>query len=90
MHIIHEQLADVLRCHFNPKPLVIAERFHFHRHEQTSGESINDYVAELRRLATHCDFGDYLQQALRDHLICEIHHENAQQRLLLEADLSLS
>ena len=83
------QLAEVLRRHFDPKPLVIMERFHFHRREQTSGESINDYMAELRRLATHCDFGDYLEQALRDRLVCGIRHENTQKRLLSEADLSL-
>ena len=47
-------------------------------------------MAELRRLATHCDFGDYLQQALRDRLVCGIRHENTQKRLLSEADLTLS
>ena len=26
------ELAETLRRHFDPKPLVIAERFHFHRH----------------------------------------------------------
>lgn len=85
-----KQLAEVLRRHFDPKPLIIAERFHFHRREQASGESINDYVAELRRLATHCDFGNYLEQALRDRLVCGIRHENTQKRLLSEADLSLT
>ena len=60
------ELSETLRSHFDPKPLMIAERFHFHRRNQASGESISEYVAELRRLATHCEFGDYLQQALRD------------------------
>ncbi len=40
--------------HFEPKPLVIAERFHFHRRSQAVDESIAEYVAELRRLTTHC------------------------------------
>ena len=43
-----------------------------------SGESISEYVAELRRLATHCEFADYLQQALRDRFVCGIQHENTQ------------
>ena len=72
------ELAKTLRRHFDPKPLVIAERFHFHRRNQASGESISEYVAELRRLATHCEFGDYLQQALRDRFVCGIRHENTQ------------
>ena len=32
--------------------------------ERAIGKSVADYEAELRRLATHCDFGEYLDQAL--------------------------
>ena len=42
------QLAELLRSHFDPKPLVIAERFHFHRRDQAPGKSISNYVTELR------------------------------------------
>ena len=59
------KLAKVLQCHFDPKPLVIAERFHFRRPNQAPGESVNDYMAELRQLAAHCNFGQYLTQALK-------------------------
>ena len=59
-----EDLSQVLQRHFEPKPLIIAERFHFHRRNQAAGETIAEYVAELQRLAAHCDFGDYLEEAL--------------------------
>jgi len=60
-------LADILKKHFKPKPFVIAERFTFHRRNQGPNESILEYMAELRQLATtHCEFEDYLNQALRD------------------------
>ena len=49
-----------------------------------------DYVAELRRLATYCKFGDYLDHALRDRLVCGIRSENIQKRLLIEAGLTLT
>ena len=42
------ELAEQLHCHFDPKPLVIAERFHFHKRAQASDESISNYVAKLR------------------------------------------
>ena len=42
------ELSETLRRHFDPKTLVIAERFYFHRRNQASGESISEYVAELR------------------------------------------
>ena len=54
-----DQLVAILKSHFEPKPVIIAERFHFHRRSQAMGESIAEYLAELRRLSTHCAFEDY-------------------------------
>ena len=79
----------ILKSHFEPKLLIIAERFHFHRRSQAMEESIGEYLAELRRLSTHCSFGDYLEQALRDRIVCGIRSENIQKRLLAEAELTL-
>ena len=84
------ELKEVLQRHFDPKPLVIAERFYFHSRSQAAGESIAEYVAELRRLATDCEFGEYLEQALRDRLVCGLKHEPTQKRLLSESTLSLA
>ena len=36
----------------------MAERFHFYRRDQSAGETISEYIAELRRLSTHCEFLD--------------------------------
>ena len=84
-----EDIVEVMKNHLNPKPLIIAERFKFHRRNQGENESISQYVAELRKLSEKCDFGDYLEQALRDRLVCGLVSEKIQQRLLSEADLSL-
>ena len=86
----YDELVQVLRDHYAPKPMVIAERFHFHRRNQQSGESIAEYIAELQKLALHCEFGDYLNQALRDRLVCGLLHNSIQKRLLAEADLTLA
>jgi len=47
-------------------------------------------MAELRRLATYCEFGAYLNDALRDHLVCELSNANIQKRLLSEDCLTLA
>jgi len=57
-------LADSLRQHFDPKPIVIAERYDFYKRDQAARERISEYLAELRRMATHCNFGNFLDQAL--------------------------
>jgi len=43
----YDALAQALTGHFEPKPLLIAERFYFYRCDQAPGESITDYIAEL-------------------------------------------
>ena len=85
-----DDLSDVLTKHFEPKLVVIAETFHFHRRSQATGESIAQYVADLRRLATDCKFGGYLSEALRDTLVCGLKSESTQKRLLAETDLTLA
>jgi len=82
-------LAELLKDHFQPKPLVIAERFTFHRRNQQREESVMQYLAELRRLATHCEFKDYLDEALRDRFVCGLNSEAIQKRLLTEDKLDL-
>ena len=83
-----EDLVKVLKTHFDPKPIVIAERFHFHKRVQHPGESLSEYVAELRRLATNCDFGTFLDDAIRDCFICGLNNESTQQYLLAQSDLT--
>ena len=83
-----EQLVEVLTKHFEPKPLVIAERFNFHRRSQRTGESAKNFAAELRRLTIHCEFGDHLNEALRDRFVCGLNNETIQKRLLTEKELT--
>ena len=49
-----------------------------------------DYLAELRRLATPCDFGEYLNEALRDRLVCGLCNESIQKRFLPEVGLKIT
>ena len=65
------------------------ERFYFYRRNQEPGESIADYIAELRRLSTHCNFeAAQLEEALRDRLVCGLRNEACQRRLLTKSDLT--
>ena len=85
----YAELEAVLKAHFQPKPLVIAERFRFYRRSQAAGESALDYIAELRRLAITCEFGEFLDQALRDRFVCGLVNESIQKKLLSEKELRL-
>ena len=86
----YADLEKALTDHYEPKPLIIAERFNFYKREQAAGESLTDYQAELRCLARTCEFGSFLNEALRDCLVVGMRSESIQRRLLTEANLTLA
>ena len=40
------------------------------------------FNAELWHLSIHCNFGAYLDEALRCHFVCGLHNKTTQKRLL--------
>ena len=81
-----DELARLLKEHYDPKPSAIVQRFNTRTRAQ--GESISAFVAALRDLALHCEYGETLSQMLRDGLVCGVNHEGIQRKLLAEKDLT--
>ncbi len=46
----YNDIVTVLKEHFSPKPIVIAERFRFHDRSQHETEAVAQYVAVLKKL----------------------------------------
>ena len=84
------QTPGTLQKHLLLRPLLIAKRFRFHKRNQFEGEPVSSYLAELKKLSLYCEFGTNLNDALRDRLVCGLHNELIQKRLLSEPDLSLA
>lgn len=82
------ELCEILKKHFSPKPIVIAERFRFHKRDQQMDESVKDFNVSLRKLSEFCDFGTNLKDALRDRFVCGLRNEGIQKKLLSIADLT--
>uniref|UniRef100_A0A8C3IEG0 CCHC-type domain-containing protein n=1 Tax=Chrysemys picta bellii TaxID=8478 RepID=A0A8C3IEG0_CHRPI len=85
----YSDIVEILGSHFPPKPLVIAERYRFHKSDQKEDETVVQFVATLRKLAEHCEFKEMLNDALRDRLVCGLYSEAVWKRLLTEAQLTL-
>ena len=87
--------TEILRNHLptpgalQSKPLVLAERYMFYQCRQENTENVAAYLAALRKCAEYCNFGDFLQQALRDRFVCGLNSSAIQKRLLAESDLTL-
>ena len=54
----YDELVQKLTEHYSPTPSEVMQRFRFNSRSRKEGESVAAYLAELRRLAEHCNYGD--------------------------------
>ena len=86
----YKDLVKKVKEHYTPTPSTIVQRFKFYSCNRQTGESITSYVARLRALTEHCEFGDTLDTMLRDRLVCGVNNEQLQRRLLAEPRLTFA
>lgn len=67
----------------------IVKNFKFHQRKQKESEAVKDFMATLRKLSLHCNFGDYLTTALRNQLVFGLACKRTQARLLESKELDL-
>lgn len=84
----YAEMKLALKAYFEPKKNKLAERFKFHSRQQKSGETVADYIMELKALSRTCEFDDYLEEALRDQLVFGIGDSKIQSALLREKELT--
>ena len=85
-----EAIMEHLLGHYRPQTIEIAEHFKFFKRVQLKGESIAEFMVELRRLAKMCNFGDYLDTAIRDQFVCGLKGTKCQTELLCVAGLTVA
>ena len=83
-----DEIVEKVKLHFNPKPSPIIKRYEFNTRKQKPTETVSEYVAALRRIAEHCEYGSTLNDMLRDRLVCGIADNRVQDRFLREAKLT--
>ncbi|XP_077861637.1 uncharacterized protein LOC144342207 [Saccoglossus kowalevskii] len=83
----YTELCELMQAYYHPKPSPIVQRFKFNSLVRKPGQSVAEFVADLRHIAEHCDYGATLQEMLRDRLVCGIQDDRIQRRLLSESAL---
>ena len=66
----YKELTEIIKKHYVPKPSVIVQRYKFNIRVRKTGESISTFVAEVPASSEHCEFGNTLEEMLRDRLVC--------------------
>ena len=84
-----EELRKAFREYCSPKKNFTYERHKFNIRNQEENESIDQYVTELRTLASTCEFENLKDGLIRDRIVCGIRNQTLKERLLREADLTL-
>lgn len=84
------EIVALLKQHLSPEPNVILERFKFNLRNRKEGESVADYVAQLRNLARECAYNDKLcwKKILTDRIVCGINDVHMQKKMLAEKALT--
>ena len=72
-----------------PRPNTIAQRYEFFKRDRLPNETVTEYLAALNSLSKFCEFGDKLEEYLRDRLVCGIGTERILQKLLSIRELTL-
>ena len=85
------KLADVLKLYGDycePKKNLVFERFQFYSVKQSPSQSMENFVTEVKTRAASCEFKEE-DNMVRDRLVMGVCNSQLQERLLLEADLTL-
>ena len=69
--------------HCNPNVNETLERYRFSTNIQSSGETIDSYVTELKLLAKTCHLGTLRVSLFRDRIVCGIDNASMKDSLLL-------
>ena len=73
----------------NPRKNVTWERHKFNTRNQQPGETIDQYVLDLKTQAQTCEFAELKDGLIRDRIVCGIICNKTRTRLLKEGELTL-
>ena len=81
----YDEITKLLSDHYKPATSVTYARFEFGSRNRHQGETVNEYLAVLRRLASDCQFGD-LDTELCHRLTLGLNDSRIQKNLLAQGD----
>ncbi|KAI8493812.1 hypothetical protein Bbelb_281590 [Branchiostoma belcheri] len=84
-----DKIIEALDKHFKPLKNTVYERYKFNTCEQAQGESIETYVARLRKLVSTCEYGALKDEMLRDRIVLGVRDNKVRMRLLKQKNLTL-
>ena len=80
-----EILKKKFEDYANPRKNTVFERYKFWECKQKEGETINQFITELKTRAKSCEFGEQTESMIRDRLVFGVSDTRIKERLLRES-----
>jgi len=84
----YNTVVDKLNKYFTPKVNLTYERTKFHQRVQRENEPIADFITDVYKLASTCEFKDLNDSLIRDRLIVGTTNKIMSEQLQMIADLT--
>lgn len=75
--------VNAMQNHFKPLASGFAERYKFYNASKNSEESVNEWAVRVRSLAINCEFGGFLDIAIRDKFVMGLEKGTARDKIFL-------
>ena len=85
----YDGFIETFESFFKVRKNVIFERARFNRCNQAPGETSEQYIMELYKLAEDCEYGAMKEEMIRDRLVVGIRDTVLSERLQLDPKLTL-
>ena len=75
-------------CNSRKNITILCQKFFTYR--QQEGQNFDDFVTELKKLSSKCEFDTLQDSLIKDMIVCGTKDNSLRERLLRECDLTLS
>ena len=86
---LYKTLLEGLDQHFCIKKNIAFERLIFRTAKQLEKESVEQYITQLQQLAQYCEYGNEIENSIRDQIISCL-SSKLRKQLLTEPDVTLT
>ena len=86
----YEELCKLLKSYFKVVKSRTTATFDFRQTTQSLTESVTDYSHRLKRSAADCQFGDFLDRALRDQFVAGVRSNVIKRKLLTTPETQIT
>ena len=85
----YDKVKSKFQGYFDKRRNTIYERARFNTRKQEDNKTVDEFIADLHRLAKHCGYGTLYDELIRDRIIVGIKDREVSEKLQMKEKLTL-